>query len=79
MTRHQTEELGWIGVALILGAYLGNVIGWWPAENTGYLLANIIGSLCLVVEARRVKNWQPVVLNVVWAFVAFVGIMRALW
>lgn len=79
MTRNQTEELGWAGVALILGAYLGNVFGWWSAENVWYLLANVAGSAALIVEAKRVKNWQPVVLNVVWLAVAAVGILRVLW
>lgn len=79
MTRNQTESLGWVGVGLILASYLGNVFGWWSAESIWYLLANLFGSVLLIIEAKRVKNWQPVVLNVVWLLVALVGIARSIW
>ncbi len=79
MTRHQTEQLGWVGVVLILSAYMGNVVGWWPASSAWYLLANVAGSVLLILEAKRVKNWQPVVLNAVWLLVALVGIARSIW
>jgi hypothetical protein len=73
-----TEVLGWYGVAAILAAYAAISFEWIAAQNPIYLFLNLTGSFGIAVDAFAQKNWQPVVLNIVWMIIATIGIVRAI-
>ncbi len=72
------EQMGWTGVALVVAAYALNVLGILEVTSTGYLLANIVGSLGIMIDAKKDGNTQAVVLNLIWLLIALLGIVQYL-
>ncbi len=72
------ERFGWLGVVLILGAYVANILNVLQVSDSGYLLANFAGSIFVLVDARQDENMQAVVINAVWIIFAVAGIVRYL-
>jgi len=72
-TRFYGELVGWYGVIAILVAYAGNMFGWIDVHHWAYLTLNITGSIGIGIDAWQQKNWQPVVLNIVWILIAVIG------
>jgi hypothetical protein len=70
------EILGWYGVVAIVGAYL--LVSFSVLAPTGlwYQLLNGTGALCIVVEASRKRDYQPMVLNSVWTLIAVIALVR---
>jgi hypothetical protein len=69
---------GWLGVGLILAAYMLNVIGTLASSNPGYLLLNLLGSGGIILSSAHKRDLQPVVLNAVWLVIALIGLFGAL-
>lgn len=68
--------IGWYGVLAILVAYAllsFNLIG---AHGYTYQVLNLTGALGLVIEAASKKDYQPTALNIVWALVAIIAIIK---
>lgn len=76
MNKTLVEAFGWYGVAAILGAYALQSFGVIGAQDLSYLVLNLTGSIAVVVDAWMAKNWQPAVLNIVWAVIALIGLAR---
>jgi hypothetical protein len=72
------ESLGWVGVASILLAYALHTFG---VLDTGlwYQMLNLAGALGIVVSSIDNKNYQPIILNLIWAGIAVVGIVNSLF
>lgn len=71
-----TEILGWYGVVAIVGAYAllsFNIIG---NNSLWYQGLNLTGAIGIVVDALDDKNTQPAVLNIIWAIIALVAIIK---
>lgn len=76
MNKTIVNDIGWLGVVLILLAYLLNSLGTLNAADDSYLLLNIIGSIFLAYESFKKKDRQPVALNIIWALIAVVALFR---
>jgi hypothetical protein len=70
---------GWYGVLAILGSYTLLNFGFLTVESAAYLLLNVTGASALGAEAFDRKDYQPGVLNVAWAAIALLGVLRSLW
>lgn len=70
------EQMGWVGVALVVGAYALNVVGLLAVTDTGYLLANVVGSLGIMIDAKKDGNQQAAVLNLIWLLIGLLGIVQ---
>lgn len=77
-TRFYTELAGWYGVVAILIAYAANMFGWMDIHHPAYPFLNITGSLGIMIDAWKQKNWQPVVLNAIWILIALIGMIKIL-
>ncbi len=75
MKRKIINIFGWYGVAAILGAYALLNFGILEARSIIYQLLNLTGAIGVGVDALNDKDWQPVVLNLVWAVIAIVSII----
>ncbi|MBI4836747.1 MAG: hypothetical protein HY817_05840 [Candidatus Abawacabacteria bacterium] len=67
--------LGWIGVIAILLAYFlvnGHYI---EIGNALYFGLNFGGAIALMIEAFYKTDYQPMVLNFIWAGIALVSII----
>ena len=67
--------LGWVGVGLILLAYAGVSFDQLQPQSWLYQLMNLFGAIFLIIETWQKKDYQPVVLNVVWASIAIIGLL----
>lgn len=73
------QIVGWIGMILILGAYFLISFDILTVHNIWYQLLNIVGSFGLVLVAFGRKDWQPMVLNIVWILIAILAIFRGIF
>jgi hypothetical protein len=74
----QKDVIGWVGVLLILVAFTFTTFGVINAKDIAYGVLNFTGALGIVISSYAKKDFQPVILNVVWLFIAAVGIIRSL-
>lgn len=78
MDKRLTSIIGWYGVIAIVGAYVLVSLSLVAAKSLTYQMLNLTGAIGIVIEAATKKDRQPIVLNVVWAVVAFVALVRLL-
>jgi len=72
------EIIGWYGTIAILLAYALLSFGIFTADNIYYQLLNGTGALGIVLISFKKKTYQPGVLNIIWAFIAFIAIINIL-
>jgi hypothetical protein len=71
-----TQACGWIGMAMIVGAYyLVSTKKLDPAGRT-YQLLNIIGSVGVAVNVFHQQAWPSLALQVVWAAIGIIALVR---
>lgn len=73
-----TEILGWYGVVAIVAAYIMAIFSLIKPTDFWYLILNGTGAMGIVIDALNDKNYQPVVLNLIWAVIAGIAIIRLL-
>lgn len=71
--------LGWLGVLSILVAYSTNVFGILTSSSLIYLLMNFLGSTLILIETLNKRDYQPALLNLVWAIVAVIMLVRIIY
>lgn len=64
------EILGWIGVCLILSAYMLVSFEYLLAGSFIYCILNVLGGSSMILYAYYKKSYQPLLLNVVWVTIA---------
>jgi len=69
--------LGWIGVLLVLDAYALLSFGVIDA-GLAFQIPTLFGSLAVAVEAWVKRDHQPAILNVIFAIIAAIAIIRLL-
>lgn len=70
------ELIGWIGFILIVSAYLLVTIKLVEVSSAGYHLINLIGALCMVVNAKHNRAKPLLWLNIVWSLIAIMGLLQ---
>lgn len=70
-----SEIIGWYGVVAIITAYGLNNFGMLSTHSFWYVFLNLSGSLGIVYVSLKKKNYQPAVLNIVWAIIALLGLV----
>lgn len=66
--------IGSVGAALILFGFYRTSIGRWTNRSMWYELDNLVGASLLIIYQLHIKNYISLVLEVVWAIVAFKGV-----
>lgn len=72
----RTELLGWYGMFALIGAYFLVSFGFILAEGLFFQLLNVTGGGALVVFALSKKATQLAVLNIFWALIGALAIIR---
>ncbi len=72
------EIVGWYGVIAILSAYALATFMVIPANGFWHQMLNLTGSIGVLVVAISKKDYQPIVLNAIWGFVALVALLSLL-
>jgi len=77
MTNDQIREIfGWYGAVAIILAYVLVSFSIIDSTNIWYQILNGTGALGIAIDAFYDKNYQPVVLNAIWAVIAVVAILK---
>ena len=76
--KHTLDIIGWIGVAMVVGAFFALTIGVLAADSIIYAGLNAFGALAIIGSSYIKRDFQPVFLNIVWLLIAIFGIFRAL-
>jgi hypothetical protein len=71
-----TEIIGWYGVVAILAGYALINFSILKPTSVWYLILNTTGAIGIIIDAVQDKNYQPVVLNIIWFFIALAAIIR---
>lgn len=70
------EFCGWYGVIAILVAYSLLNFGLVDIHSLLYQILNATGALGIAYDALKDKDYQPIVLNIIWALIALVAIVK---
>ncbi len=73
------EILGWYGVVALLGAYTLLSLNILTSGDARFQILNITGAIGIVIDALCQKNWQPAVLNIIWAVIGLVALVKILF
>jgi hypothetical protein len=76
MTEKHFEQIGWIGFALIVSAYLFVTIEFLDVSSAVYHLMNLAGALCMAANAKHNKAKPLFWLNLVWSLIAVIGLIQ---
>ncbi len=71
------DIIGWVGVLLVLCAFILITLGTISSKDMLYGILNAVGALGIIISSYKKKDFQPVALNVVWLLVAMIGIIRS--
>lgn len=66
--------IGTLGASMILFGFYRTSIGKWENKSFWYELDNTVGAVLLIIYQLHLNAYISVVLNVIWAFVAFRGL-----
>lgn len=70
------QGIGWIGALLILGAYFAVSGGFLLPTDFLYQMMNLVGSLGIIIVALQRKDYQPLVLNIIWVCIASFALLQ---
>ena len=68
------DIVGWTGSLFVVGVYALNVAGKLKSTSLIYLWANIVGSICLVVNTYYMGAYPSTGVNIIWILIALWGI-----
>jgi hypothetical protein len=69
--------VGWIGMALLIGAYALVTAGRLHGPGLTFQLMNLVGGASLMVNSAYYGAWPSAALNLVWVAIGLVGLARA--
>lgn len=70
------DIIGWIGAALLLAAFAANSFGYLGRSDVVFQLMNLFGAVGIAFEAYKRRVYPAAALNVVWAIIAIVALLR---
>ena len=69
--------VGWLGMALLIGAYGLVTAGRITGPSLTFQLMNLFGGALLMVNSAYYSAWPSAALNAVWVVIGAVGLVRA--
>lgn len=70
--------IGLIGVSLLLGAFFLNLFNYIKTKSKAYIILNILGAALSGYSSYLIHFFPFVILEGVWAIVAFIGLIKVL-
>ena len=70
------QAAGWIGMVLIVVTYYFVTTGRWGTRTKIDEVLNILGSILIGISVFHTKSWPAFTLEVVWALVAIVSLIK---
>lgn len=72
------EIFGWYGTICLILVYALSSFGILSFDNIWYQIINITAALGIVTVSFYKKNYQPGVLNIIWAVIGLVALFKIL-
>jgi hypothetical protein len=72
------EAYGWYGAIGLLAAYVLSSFDVLSPESVGYQILNVTAALGIVTVSFYKKAYQPGILNIVWAIVGMIALVKVL-
>ena len=66
--------IGALGACLILFGFYRTSVGRWKNKSFWYEMDNFVGAMLLIVYQIHTRSYISVVVNIIWAIVAFRGL-----
>lgn len=73
------EFIGWYGVVAIVGAYALNSFDLIESNSISYQLLNLSGAIGVLSISFVKQAYQPAILNIIWAFIALVALLKIIF
>jgi hypothetical protein len=70
------EVIGWYGFIGLLLAYAIVSFGFVNGNNVYYQLFNFTGAVGIAWISLKKKTYQPAVLNIIWAIIALITLIK---
>ncbi len=70
---------GWYGLIAIVLAYTLVSLSILEATDLTYQMLNGSGAIGIVLQTYIKRDYQPMILNIVWAIIALVSILKILY
>ena len=67
------EIIGWAGSVMVLLAYGMNMAGKMKADSILYILLNLFGSICLIINTGYHHAIPSMMVNVLWVLFAIIS------
>ena len=77
MTTLLIDVAGWVGMALLIGAYALVTAGRILGTSLLFQLMNLVGGALLMVNSGYYGAWPSAALNLVWVVIGTTGLVRA--
>lgn len=74
LTSVQSNIVGGIGAVVVLFGFYRTSIGKWTGKSLWYEMDNLVGATLLLIYQFNVGAYVSVVVNIIWAVVAFIGV-----
>ncbi|TAK05163.1 hypothetical protein EPO33_04260 [Patescibacteria group bacterium] len=72
------SAVAWVGAALLLAAFVANSNGYLSTNHPYYHIMNLLGAAGIAAQAWNRRAYPAAALNIVWAIVALIGLIRIL-
>lgn len=72
------EIIGWYGAIAIVGAFAMVSFEFWTPTSFIYQFLNLTGGLGMIYISLIKRAYQPAALNLFWAIIAIIAIVRLL-
>jgi hypothetical protein len=76
MTLTWYDFVGFIGVGLVLAAYLALQLKWLPADSLKYSLANGVGAALILVSLYYDFNLSAAIIEAAWLAISLWGVFQ---
>ena len=76
MNKAAGEIIGWYGAAAIVIAYILNSFSIIAANTLVYQMLNLTGAIGIIVISLMKKTYQPAAVNIIWAVVAVIALVK---
>ena len=70
------EIIGWFGAFFFILSYFLLAKGIWKQDQGRYHLFNLIGAICLVINAFHFSDSANIVVNIVWGGIAIMALYK---
>lgn len=76
MKNNYLQFIGWLGMVIILLAYFLMTFSFIGAQSVIYQVMNVIGSVGIIVVTWKRKDYQPMMLNIIWSLIAIIALVK---